>query len=90
MQEFEELNEAAAKVAAAAVEFARVLGQAVAAAFEKIEWKSICAVAAYEMAYAKAQQDRPEWVHRANNSKKKRIRKKYHDRIMRQYGRGGA
>lgn len=37
-------------------------------------------------AYSKAKIEHPEWVHRANYSKKKRIRKKYHDRIMRKYG----
>lgn len=36
--------------------------------------------------YQKAMAEHPEWVHRANYSKKKRIRKKYHDRIMRKYG----
>lgn len=36
--------------------------------------------------YQKAMAEHPEWVHRANYSKKKRIRKKYHDRIMREYG----
>lgn len=38
------------------------------------------------LAYYKAQKEHPEWVKRANRSKKKRIRKKYHDRIMREYG----
>lgn len=39
-------------------------------------------------AYAKAKREHPEWVHKANYSKKKRTRKKYHDRIMQQYWRG--
>ena len=38
-------------------------------------------------AYAKAAGEHPEWVHRATCSKKKRIRKKYHDKIMRCYRR---
>lgn len=38
-------------------------------------------------AYTLAQKEHPEWVHKATHSKKKRIRKKYHDRIMREYGR---
>lgn len=38
-------------------------------------------------AYIEAQKEHPEWVHKANYSKKKRTRKKYHDRIMRQYWR---
>ncbi len=40
-------------------------------------------VAAYNAAAAA----HPDWVHRANHAKKKRIRKKYHDRIMREYWR---
>lgn len=38
-------------------------------------------------AYTKAAEAHPEWVHRAMYSKKKRIRKKYNDKIMR-YWRG--
>ena len=36
--------------------------------------------------YKVAAKDHGDWVHRANFSKKKRIRKKYHDKIMRMYG----
>lgn len=36
--------------------------------------------------YVRAELEHPEWVHMALNHKKKRIRKKYHDRIMRTYG----
>lgn len=39
--------------------------------------------------YVRAKMEHPEWVHYAVNGKKKRIRKKYHDRIMRTYGQGG-
>lgn len=35
--------------------------------------------------YQIAAANHPEWVHRANYSKKRRVRKKYHDRIIRQY-----
>lgn len=38
-------------------------------------------------AYIEAKREHPEWVHKANYSKKKRTRKKYHDKIMRQYWR---
>ena len=38
-------------------------------------------------AYNRAKKEHPEWVHKANYSKKKRTRKKYHDRIMQQYWR---
>ena len=37
-------------------------------------------------AYVKAKEEHPEWLHKAVFAKKKRIRKKYHDRIMREYG----
>ena len=36
--------------------------------------------------YIRAEFAHPKWVHYALNSKKKRTRKKYHDRIMRTYG----
>lgn len=36
--------------------------------------------------YIRAELEHPKWVHYAVNSKKKRTRKKYHDRIMRTYG----
>ncbi len=39
------------------------------------------------VAYTVAAKEYPEWVHRAIYSKKKRTRKKYHDKIMRAYGR---
>lgn len=38
--------------------------------------------------YIRAALEHPKWVHYALNSKKKRTRKKYHDRIMRTYGGG--
>lgn len=38
-------------------------------------------------AYNAAAAEHPDWLHRAKHAKKKRIRKKYHDRIMREYGR---
>lgn len=40
--------------------------------------------------YIRAEIERPKWVHYAVNSKKKRTRKKYHDRIMRTYGGGNT
>jgi hypothetical protein len=45
-------------------------------------------IADEKAAYTLAAKEHSEWVHRATYCKKKRIRKKYHDRIMRQYGRG--
>ena len=43
--------------------------------------------AAMVAAYNQVKKEHPEWVHKANWSKKKRIRKKYHNRIVRQYWR---
>lgn len=37
-------------------------------------------------AYLAAANEHPKWVHMARNASRKRIRKKYHDRIMREYG----
>ena len=37
------------------------------------------------IAYAWAKEKHPEWVRILNRTKKKRIRKKYHDRIMRAF-----
>ena len=37
-------------------------------------------------AYARAEKVKPQWVHFAKYHKKKRIRKKYHNRIMREFG----
>ena len=38
-------------------------------------------------AYAAASKQHPDWVRRANHSKKRRVQKKYHDKIMREYRR---
>lgn len=51
--------------------------------FESLDFESIIQASAY----IQAQKEHPEWVHKANYSKKKRTRKKYHDRIMKQYWR---
>ena len=56
---------------------------AVKASVESIGTENIIKAAAY----TKAKKEHPEWVHKAIHCKKKRIRKKYHDRIMRQYWR---
>jgi hypothetical protein len=37
------------------------------------------------VAYATAGKEHPEWVHRAKYSKKRRTRKKYNDKIIREY-----
>lgn len=37
-------------------------------------------------AYVEASIHNPEWVRQAKHNKRRRIRKKYHDRIMRKYG----
>ena len=78
MHEFERLGKAFANLATAAGECVLALGEVV-----------VTLAAAYPTvaAYQEAGKEHPEWVHMAKYSKKKRIRKKYHDRIMRQYRR---
>lgn len=78
---FEKLAAACSETASALVEWA---GAAVKALCEALPYETIIAAAAY----AAAKKEHPEWVHKAKYCKKKRIRKKYHDRIMRKYGRG--
>lgn len=85
---------AVAKIAAAAIATAEAIAAALAAATVTLQSYSdggylermLAEVTAYNAAYNAAAAERPDWVHRANHAKKKRIRKKYHDRIMREYG----
>lgn len=49
-------------------------------------FNSVAEVVGNYMPYVRAEPEHPEWVHMALHHKKKRIRKKYHDRIMRTYG----
>jgi len=60
-----------------AAECARIIGNIVSSVAEHVRTY---------LPYARAEMEHPQWVHYAVNSKKKRIRKKYHDRIMRTYG----
>lgn len=87
MTELERVTDAVAKLAEACNEATKAVGDwvcSVIKAFcESLDFESIMQASAY----IQAQKEHPEWVHRATYSKKKRIRKKYHDRIMRQYGR---
>ncbi len=87
MQSSEKLGEAFSKAAAAFAECAHAVVEYIC----EMEgaWAQILAGVdiAQIVAYQAAEQDHSEWVHRATYSKKKRIRKKYHDKIMRMYGR---
>lgn len=57
----------------------------------KIDYSPLIKELGYMLAaYEKAKAEHPRWVHMANYSKKKRIRKKYYDRIMRTYGKREA
>lgn len=88
MLEIERLHEAIARLADAASEFAIALGQAAVEMLSPVlNDNTFGKIMEHYAAYTAAANERPEWVHRATYSKKKRIRKKYHDRIMRQYGR---
>jgi hypothetical protein len=84
MLEIERLGEAFANLATAAGEVALALGETAVALISALPVDEIAEQLA---AYQEAGNEHPEWVHMANYSKKKRIRKKYHDRIMRQYRR---
>lgn len=87
MTEWERMSEALKNVSDAIVQFGEAFVNWACAAVktftETLDVESLIKVAAY----TKAKGKHPEWVHKANYSKKKRIRKKYHDRIMRQYWR---
>lgn len=91
MQSIERLGEAFNKAAAALAEFAAALAECISCSAECLGEAFAQFVAGADIApiaaYTAASQEHPEWVHRATYSKKKRIRKKYHNRIMRMYGR---
>lgn len=90
----EAMADVVAKISAAAIAMAKAIAAVLAAATVTLKSYSdggylerlVSEVAAYNAAAA----EHPDWLHRANHAKKKRIRKKYHDRIMREYGRAGA
>lgn len=87
MTEWEQVTDLFAKLAEACNETTKAV----------VDWvcsvaKTLCETLDFEsiiqaLAYIQAQKEHPEWVHKAIHCKKKRIRKKYHDRIMRQYWR---
>lgn len=87
MTEWEQVTDSFAKLAEACNEATKAVADWVDSVMkyfcETLNFKSLIEASAY----IQAQKEHPEWVHRATYSKKKRIRKKYHDRIMRQYWR---
>lgn len=87
MTEWERVTEALENLSDALVRFGEAFvdwGIAAVKTFvETLDIETIVKAAAY----TKAEKEHPEWVHKAIYCKKKRIRKKYHDRIMRQYWR---
>ena len=87
MEEFERVTESLKNVSDALCRFGEAFvnwaSAAVKTFVETLDVDSIVKAAAY----TKAKKEHPEWVHKAIRCKKKRIRKKYHDRIMRQYWR---
>lgn len=87
MSEWEKAREAFGKLADACAEASAAIAAWVSATVKGL-CETLDVAAIIEMAaYATVNKEHPEWVHRALYSKKKRIRKKYHDRIMRKYGR---
>lgn len=85
MTEWERLQASFAKLAEACNEATKAVADWVCSVVksfsESLDFESIIQASAY----IKAKKEHPEWVHKAIHSKKKRIRKKYHDRIMRQW-----
>ena len=91
--EWEQVSEAWERVGEAAVKLGEALSEGIVAFGE---WVSAAAKPILDAlasgsiieaaAYAAAKKEHPEWVYRAEHNKKRRIRKKYHDRIMREYG----
>lgn len=84
MQEFERLNETIGNLADAATKAAIAMCEAAIAVISTVDIDGFCKKC---NGLIEACCGHPEWVHRAKYSKKKRIRKKYRDRIMRQYRR---
>lgn len=87
MKEWERVTESLENVSDAICRFGEALvnwaNAAVKTIVETLDVDSIVKAAAY----TKAKREHPEWVYKAIYSKKKRIRKKYHNRIMQQYWR---
>lgn len=83
MQSIERLNEALRETAEAAMKVAQAFVDCFCEIAADFLRETIVVLTAYNV----AAKERSEWVHMATYSKKKRIRKKYHDRIMRNYGR---
>ena len=77
------LNVALQELAKAAGEVVAAFADLIAEAFAPL---SLEQVVQCKLAYEEAERERPTWVHFATRHKKRRIRKKYHDRIMREYG----
>lgn len=78
---WERAGAAIAKMAEAIGEFAAAMADACASVFSGAAEMFACL-----NAYARAEKVNPKWVHFAKYHKKKRIRKKYHNRIMREFG----
>ena len=73
----EHLSTAIGNFAFAAVEFVRAIANALPSVIEAIKSGE------ERLAYTWAENANPEWIKILRRTKKKRIRKKYHDRIMR-------
>lgn len=82
MQGFERLGEAFSKMALAVGECVAAFAECISEITASLSQGEFALMLA---AYNAAEKERREWIHRAKYSKKKRIRKKYHDKIMRAY-----
>ena len=84
--ETERLEEAVAGVSQAMSEMCHAISKVIASVVDDFT-ASFSSCLPIIAAYQAAAKEHPQWVHMACHARKKRIRKKYHDRIMRKYGR---
>ena len=85
---FTDLSDALGRMAQAAADADRAMAEAITAVAAVLTetWTDITAIFSLETrAMLWASNKHPEWLTIYNRTKKKRIRKKYHDRIMRAY-----
>ena len=82
-----DLQKALDALVAAAAQFCTAFVDAVTKAFSSIDLSDLTKrLTCYKQACDLAAESNPKWVWLAKHHKKRRIRKKYHDKIMRTYG----
>lgn len=79
----EEFNEALSRMVKAASDCVSAIARSIQEQISSVDWASLLG---YSMPYRIARIYHPEWVKRAEHHKKKRVRNKYHNMIMKHYG----